>query len=167
MQDTIQIIQIKLLWGLAILALLAGLIMTGGNLLNARQRTAWIQRKQSDRQAILRMQETMDNLGSALRAYVALEETRLPSLRELLKKAGIAQQADIQEGQDTESLEGWRLRRITVKLKSVELHRISNLLKLAEAARPPWRLVRCRIKAVPKAGAPTGDVDLVLEGLEK
>ncbi len=76
-----------------------------------------------------------------------------PPLTVLLRSAAAeAGEADVRPAGEETTSDGWRLRRQDVVWTDVRLSAVGRLIGEAEAQRPPWRLVGCRLEAGPRPG---------------
>jgi hypothetical protein len=67
---------------------------------------------------------------------------------------------------ELQTVPGWRVRQKELSFDKLPVARLMQLVRMAEAQRPPWRLVRCVVRASSHT-AGTGKVVLLFEGVER
>lgn len=104
--------------------------------------------------------------AAAIRMFEALPDPHPVSLADLMKKSLAGDKYEITEQSAQPVIQGWIAQRRDVTLQDIKLSRLGAFLSEAEAARPPWRMISCRIISTGPEGG-TGRVSLTFEALEK
>ena len=104
--------------------------------------------------------------ASAIRMFEALPDPHPVSLADLMKKSLAGDKYEITEQTAQPAIQGWIAQRRDVTLQDIQLSKLAAFLADAEAARPPWRMISCRIISTGPEGG-TGRVSLTFEALEK
>jgi hypothetical protein len=158
---------LRALWIAAGLSVALGSTMALRAAVAARTAGARLEMKVAWLRQLRDMERTASRCQEATDAFQGLATTRPPPLPALLKRhfPGAAT-ADVRETERIEAASGWTLRRNEVSLTDTPLDRVMAFLVDAESQRPPWRLVKCDIMAVPQVPG-SGRVVLRLEALEK
>mgnify|MGYP003586335270 CR=1 FL=1 len=132
---------------------------------SARDRLA---QKLDDVRTLEQLREEKARIEAARLFLGQLPNTTPEPLRELLARVLPSVQAGTHQRETLPLTGGWVLRRADVTLDAMPLRDLNILLGAlrAPAARPPWRLVECRIAAVDQQ-AGSGRITLGLVAVEK
>jgi hypothetical protein len=158
-------LRIRMLWLAAVASLVCGALLT---LTSVRNLRAAEDRSRSTRSHVEQLEAHEARFNRSLDARQAFEKlsSKKPvPLDALLAKAfpGKTPQ-DVRESY-REIGEGWGVRRREFSLAEVPFAGVMAFLREAENRRPPWRVLKCDIRASTRPGE--GKVDLALEALEK
>ncbi|MBC8453898.1 hypothetical protein H8D64_02475 [PVC group bacterium] len=150
-------LSIRLVWGIALAVLVAGLAMSIGTVTDIKttiKKLNIVIKASGDLHAEeLRMQK----YKSAVKAFKEIDIPRYVNVEAMAKQMFNKSTLDIRKT-DLRSIKGWQVKEIEISLKNVRLSAVADFVNQLEASRPPLRLRKSVIRATPSAG--TGDVVL-------
>lgn len=155
----------QVLWPVAAVVLGIGVVLT----IHAARRMDAIslrfEKKLRNLDRLRSLQRELDRYVSAQRAFERLPAKRPIAVARLLKDGLPGWKTDDIRTFRRESVSGWVVRQEEIVFGEIPLSKLMEFVCKAEMQRPPWRLIRCDIKACSRAGA--GRAVLLLETIEK
>lgn len=156
----------RIFWGCAAAVFFSGIVLAvkvAGSVPPARDQ---LTRVGVNLHRLALLESDLARYEAARSLFEALPVKRASALEQLA--SGVFREAkspEIQE-QETIAVGEWFLKRYEVSFPDAPLAHVLEFASLAEAQRPPWRLVQCEIRASSRTSG-TGHVTLVFESLEK
>jgi len=158
---------LRLAWVAAAVSVVTGIAFAAGTAARVGATRARLASKVSAFAALREMQDRLLRHEAACRVFEALPRKRPRSPAELLELAVAGNVArEVREAERAPAFGGWTVRRCDISLTGAALAEAAAFAAAAEAARPPWRLVKCDVRADPRAPG-SGRVALRVEALEK
>jgi hypothetical protein len=155
----------RLLGGLALAAMVAGVALTVYGARTTAQRVGHLRAKTESLRRLRELEAGLARDQGAVLFFERLPETRPLPLADVLQGAIPGLRAEIREAKPEPAAQGWTARRAEVMMDNVRLADAARFVLTAENQRPPWRLAECSITGSDRAGY--GRVTLVFEALEK
>lgn len=156
----------RLLWIGSVLVLIMGLGMTIHSVGQMDKVLLKLKNKLDSLDRLRSMEREINRYVIAQQAFEQLSEKYPASLADLLKGVLPGHKVDDIREIRRESIPGWTVRQTEIVFSEVPLGDLMEFVCKAETQRPPWRLIKCNIKASPRI-AGSGQVVLLLEALEK
>ena len=156
----------KILWSAAMIALLAGIGLTVQTSRHFAQLSAAMERKIVSLDKLKVLESDLATCDQARRATEKEGGRPAQPLQTLLQEFSPGLQVEECHESRREAAPGWDLRQTEMVLRDVSFASSMDLVKRAEAQRPPWRLARCTFRVSPSA-AGTGEATLLFEALER
>jgi len=155
----------RVLWPAAAIVLGIGVVMTIQAVRRMDAISLRFEKKLRNLDRLRSLQRELDRYVSAQRAFERLPAKRPVAVERLLEDSLPGWKADDVRKFRRESVSGWVVRQEEIVFGEIPLSKLMEFVYKAEMQRPPWRLIRCDIKASSRAG--TGRVVLLLEAMEK
>lgn len=132
------------------LTMLAGIIWTAINILQANNLTEKMRSKLDVITQLQEMKRQNDSLEAAFISLAAISNTA-PALSALASATVTGSVAEIRELDSRTLGRGWSAKRTEIKFNEVSLSSVAFFLRTAETQCPPWRLTECVIVSSQKA----------------
>jgi len=154
------------LWIAAFLILAIGLASTAGALRNLRGSRSRFAQTLRELQALQDIENGLSLYLGARAAFDALPQPKPSDPREILVRVLPGVRVDEAKEERLEAAPGWTLRRKEVVFGTASFPKVMEFVEAAESQRPPWRMIRCSLRATSPDGG-IGQAAIVLEALEK
>jgi hypothetical protein len=158
--------RIRGLWTLAGAALLAGIGMTVLTVRDLRSARDQMERTAGTIEKLQAQEKDLSRRLEAREMFEQLARKRPVALSDLLQKMLPGSRADESKEVRQELPAGWTLRRKEIGLADVSFAKMMEFAQAAEAQRPPWRLVKCTLRASSREDG-VGQAALLFDALEK
>ena len=162
MKDRMTII----VWGAAVVTLLAGGVMTVGSLGQRQPAAKRLQRELSDLQTLKNMEATQAYRERVVEAFQKLKDARPVPPADLLKSSLPDVTAEVRVAPTDPVIPGWIAHRVEISLPGVPIEKLAGFVAEAESRRPPWRVVDCALKSSGKS-EDVVQAKLVMESVER
>lgn len=162
----------RLLWAGAVVVLVLGVVMTIQSMRWVDKTSLRFKRKLRNLNRLRLMEHEINHYIATQQALERLAEKRPASLADVLKDTFSGHTVDDIREFRHESVPGWIVRQKEFAFSQVPLGEVLEFVRKAESRegkqqqRPPWRLVKCDIRASSQAVG-SGQVLLLLEAVEK
>ncbi len=154
-----------ILWGLAILSLIGGFLLSLGTLKDIR-RTEEIWRKKTNDLRDMQALRTLAAEQRNLLQYYAQFPARPAPLEEIARTAVPGLNLLIRATEKSPSVPGWSARKVSLGLVDVSGDDLARFLEAAGSATPPWALLNCTLSAGPVPGH-LAKAELILVTVER
>jgi hypothetical protein len=160
-------VRLRILWACAAAALADGTASAVRGAAAAGAAGPRLRRKVDVIGELRAMSVEFSRYQAARQAFESLSPTRPPALVALLRKhIPETIPAEVREAERAEAAGGWTVRRCDVSLEEAPLDQVMAFVADAESQRPPWRVTKGEIRALPQGGG-SARVTLRMEALEK
>jgi len=156
--------QNAILWILAAIAIIAGLLLSLRNAGFYSEQSRLIESKTEALAEIERMRTANSGAEAALRTLEQLPDDTGDDIQELLDATGSA--AEIEQGKIEKLSAGWNLRQSSVVFERIGAEALLNLIAALETNTPPWRVAGCSLQSLP-GSAGVLRAALMLERVER
>jgi hypothetical protein len=156
----------QVLWSVALAVLAIGLLAAARALHDLAASRAGFASTLAEFKRLGTVEADLAGYLAARAAYEALPSPRAQDPGEALRRVLPGTRVDGSKEERAEAAPGWVRRRREYVFGAVPFGKVMEFVAAAEAQRPPWRLVRCTLRATTPQGG-TGQAAIVLEALEK
>lgn len=154
-----------LLWSLAGVSLVAGLLLTVRSLGTIPRTLELWERKASDIKALYALQTQAERNRRILNGYSDYPSAPV-SLETLTRTVLPDRGLTVRITESLPCVPGWTLRKVSVELTDIAGDDLEKWLQAGAAARPPWAVVECTLTAAPVPGR-LSKAALVMETVER
>jgi len=158
---------LRLLRILAAVAIVSGVAMAMRSIGSTREHSAKMDGKLRYFEELRLLEAEINRYTAALGEFEKLPAGSPTPIAKLLRENLPGHtSADIRELKRSAAAQGWTVHRQEIAFSEISLADAMRFAGATESQRPPWRLVKCDIRASSQAPA-SGQVVLVLESLQK
>ncbi len=158
-------LSLTILWSLAILALLTGLLLSIRVVGNIGHTTENWRKKNSELQDMMAMRATASEYRALLRYYSQYPASP-PQLSDLAHTAVPGVTLTTRLTDTHPATPGWTARKVNIGITDIAGDDLGRFLEAASGSTPPWALLDCTLSASPTPGR-LAKVELVLETVER